>query len=257
MIAAGDWLAPILDGRPWLEKPPLLHWLIIPLARALRRRDRAGRAAPLGAGGDPARPGRGDARGPAIRAEHRRPLRLRPGDDGLVRASAAGSPRPTCSWPASSPGRSSALDALRRASLDPPPYLPRKGGGCGSGPLPLAGQGRVGGQSPRWLARLFLLGLGLTALAKGIGFGAALILAAIGDRPPLGPRPENPPIPARSAGPRPRRGRRAGVAGAGPAPVSVGAGALDVARRRPIRRASRGLRRPVVVVGVWPGRRSA
>ncbi len=22
MIAAGDWLVPILDGRPWLEKPP-------------------------------------------------------------------------------------------------------------------------------------------------------------------------------------------------------------------------------------------
>ncbi len=32
----------------------------------------------------------------------------------------------------------------------------------------------------RWLARLFLLGLGLTALAKGIGFGAALILSATG-----------------------------------------------------------------------------
>ncbi len=28
MRAAGTWLVPLLDSRPWLEKPPLLHWLI-------------------------------------------------------------------------------------------------------------------------------------------------------------------------------------------------------------------------------------
>src|SRR4051812_47361834 len=28
MIAQGTWLVPSLDGRPWLEKPPLGPWLI-------------------------------------------------------------------------------------------------------------------------------------------------------------------------------------------------------------------------------------
>jgi 4-amino-4-deoxy-L-arabinose transferase-like glycosyltransferase len=29
MLASGDWLVPTIDGRPWLEKPPLLHWLVM------------------------------------------------------------------------------------------------------------------------------------------------------------------------------------------------------------------------------------
>ena len=28
MIRRGDWLVPTLGGRPWLEKPPLAHWLV-------------------------------------------------------------------------------------------------------------------------------------------------------------------------------------------------------------------------------------
>jgi 4-amino-4-deoxy-L-arabinose transferase-like glycosyltransferase len=28
MLAGGDWLVPTLGGVPWLEKPPLLHWLV-------------------------------------------------------------------------------------------------------------------------------------------------------------------------------------------------------------------------------------
>src|SRR4051812_32818522 len=28
MIARGDWVVPTLGGRPWLEKPPLAHWLV-------------------------------------------------------------------------------------------------------------------------------------------------------------------------------------------------------------------------------------
>ncbi len=29
MLASGDWLAPTLQGVPYLDKPPLLHWLIL------------------------------------------------------------------------------------------------------------------------------------------------------------------------------------------------------------------------------------
>lgn len=35
MLAAGARLVPTLDGRPWLEKPPLLHWLVMATARAV------------------------------------------------------------------------------------------------------------------------------------------------------------------------------------------------------------------------------
>src|SRR5262245_22720321 len=27
MLASGDWLVPTYGGRPWLERPPLPHWL--------------------------------------------------------------------------------------------------------------------------------------------------------------------------------------------------------------------------------------
>ena len=77
-----------------------------------------------------------------------------------------------------------ALDALRRS--DRPPTLPSPARGEGFHfavegylhPPPL--RGRVGWEVKRHrlLARLFLVALGLTSLAKGIGFGAALIVAA-------------------------------------------------------------------------------
>ena len=28
LIQAGTWLVPTIDGRPWLEKPPLPFWLV-------------------------------------------------------------------------------------------------------------------------------------------------------------------------------------------------------------------------------------
>lgn len=34
MLAGGSWLIPTLDGVPWLEKPPLLHWLVAGLGLA-------------------------------------------------------------------------------------------------------------------------------------------------------------------------------------------------------------------------------
>ena len=27
MLESGDYVTPTLDGRPWLEKPPLLYWM--------------------------------------------------------------------------------------------------------------------------------------------------------------------------------------------------------------------------------------
>jgi 4-amino-4-deoxy-L-arabinose transferase-like glycosyltransferase len=30
MLAQGRWVTPLLEGKPWLEKPPLLYWITIP-----------------------------------------------------------------------------------------------------------------------------------------------------------------------------------------------------------------------------------
>ncbi|HWE35168.1 MAG TPA: glycosyltransferase family 39 protein [Isosphaeraceae bacterium] len=39
LLARGDWLVPTLDGRPWLEKPPLATWLIALTGLAFGRVD--------------------------------------------------------------------------------------------------------------------------------------------------------------------------------------------------------------------------
>ena len=184
MIAAGDRLAPILDGRPWLEKPPLIHWLIIPLARAFG--DVTELAARL--------PSAIAATGLALAVATLAARRFGPGIGGL-----SGCVQATMAWSAMR-GRLAeadmllaclvgwtvvALDSLRRGASRPP-TLPSPARGEGfvlppkrSDPLPpCEGGSGWGVRNPRHLARLFLLGLGLTALAKGVGFGAALILAA-------------------------------------------------------------------------------
>src|SRR4030042_5222212 len=33
MNQAGNWVTPLLEGHPWLEKPPLYYWITIPLYR--------------------------------------------------------------------------------------------------------------------------------------------------------------------------------------------------------------------------------
>jgi 4-amino-4-deoxy-L-arabinose transferase-like glycosyltransferase len=194
MIASGDALVPRLDGHPWLEKPPLLHWLVIPMARAF------GDVTEL------------TARVPSAAATILLALavtmlaarRYGPTVGGL-----AGCVQATMAWSAIR-GRLAeadillaclvawavvAFDALRSISpvfpnATPHPDPPPQGGrgllfpsAQGSSPSPLAGEGRVGGgisRGPyrRYLVHLFFLALGATALAKGIGFGAALILAA-------------------------------------------------------------------------------
>ncbi len=43
MSAAHRWVTPVLEGRPWLEKPPLYYWITIPLVRWLGPTETAAR----------------------------------------------------------------------------------------------------------------------------------------------------------------------------------------------------------------------
>jgi 4-amino-4-deoxy-L-arabinose transferase-like glycosyltransferase len=40
MLVRGDWLVPTFGGRPWLERPPLPHWLSMAVAGITNRSDR-------------------------------------------------------------------------------------------------------------------------------------------------------------------------------------------------------------------------
>ncbi len=43
MSAAHRWVTPVLEGRPWLEKPPLYYWITIPMVRLLGPTETAAR----------------------------------------------------------------------------------------------------------------------------------------------------------------------------------------------------------------------
>jgi 4-amino-4-deoxy-L-arabinose transferase-like glycosyltransferase len=43
MREQGHWVTPLLEGKPWLEKPPLLYWITIPLYSALGNSETAAR----------------------------------------------------------------------------------------------------------------------------------------------------------------------------------------------------------------------
>ena len=142
--------SPRSGGRPWLEKPPLAIWLVA-LTRAGGGRGRRGRgAAPVGGRRGAAGAGRRRAGGPAVRAVRRPARRPGPGDDRLDRDA-----RPARRG-RHAPGLPRHLDPRR---LRPPANRGRGGQ-------------TVGGPGGGWA---FFAGLGLTALAKGIGFGAALV----------------------------------------------------------------------------------
>ncbi len=151
MIAAGAWLVPTLDGRPWLEKPPLLHWLVAVAATI------AGGVTELAA----RLPSALAAAGLALAVATLAARRLGPAVGGL-----AGCVQATVAWSvvrgrlAESDILLACLVAWTMVALDRLRLGDRDGGG------------------PSRLARRFLIGLGATALAKGIGFGAALVLAA-------------------------------------------------------------------------------
>ena len=57
----GAVLVPTIDGRPWLEKPPLAAWLVAACGPGGRGGDRVHREGPLGGRRDAAGPGRGVA----------------------------------------------------------------------------------------------------------------------------------------------------------------------------------------------------
>lgn len=46
MRDAGEWVTPTLQGKPWLEKPPLYYWMTIPFLRLFDKPETAARFAP-------------------------------------------------------------------------------------------------------------------------------------------------------------------------------------------------------------------
>src|SRR6266496_4422624 len=46
MLASGRWITPVLEGRPWFEKPPLYYWLTMPLFATLGVGETTARLAP-------------------------------------------------------------------------------------------------------------------------------------------------------------------------------------------------------------------
>ena len=46
MRARGNWVTPLLEGRPWLEKPPLYYWVTIPIYGAFGVCETTARVAP-------------------------------------------------------------------------------------------------------------------------------------------------------------------------------------------------------------------
>jgi 4-amino-4-deoxy-L-arabinose transferase-like glycosyltransferase len=155
MIATGDVLVPTMGGRPWLEKPPLPIWLVALSGRlaggvseAIARAPSAAAAALLALGTA------------TLAARHY----------GVTAGWLAGLVQATTAWTVLR-GRLSEADMLLACLVT----------------WTLLAFDRVRGddddedetttsEAPRrrW-RRLFYLGLGLSALVKGIGFGAALV----------------------------------------------------------------------------------
>ena len=147
MIAAGDPIVPTLDGRPWLEKPPGGTWPIALIGRLAGRVDEGLARAPSAVAG-------------ALLALAVAGLAARRSGAGV--GLMAGAIQLTTLW------------ALMRGRLAEPDILLAAAVAWG-----MAAFDRVrAGDSGRWRWAFFGL-LGLTALFKGIGFGAALMTSAV------------------------------------------------------------------------------
>jgi 4-amino-4-deoxy-L-arabinose transferase-like glycosyltransferase len=148
MIARGEFLVPTLGGLPWLEKPPLLHWLVVVSDRVVPL------VGPEGAARLPsAAAAIALALGVGAFAAHRFGRRV-----GRI----AGALQATTLWTVIH-GRLVESDILLAAIVV----------------ATLLAFDRLRDEGPnfqrwRWA---FFAGLGATGLAKGIGFGAALVLA--------------------------------------------------------------------------------
>ncbi len=153
MLADGDWAAPHVDGRPWLEKPPLLIWAVAGLGRLNRAVDESAARVPAALA----------ASGLALVVAGLAARRYGP-NLGLL----AGLIQATTSW------------AVIRGRLAEPDIVLAFLVAAAMAALDRLRQG-MDAQKPWKLAALrglFLTLVGLTSLVKGIGFGAALIGAA-------------------------------------------------------------------------------
>ena len=146
MVAAGDWLTPTLDGRPWLEKPPLGTWLIAATGRLLGESELSARLPSA------------VASSLLVLAVGMLAARRLGADIGLL----AGCIQATTYW-AVARGRLAEADILLAAMVA----------------WAFLALDRVRLGELRWRWAFFAL-LGASSLAKGIGFGAALMLGATG-----------------------------------------------------------------------------
>lgn len=163
LAPSGDWLVPTIGGRPWLEKPPLSHWLVAMVGRVSGGVNEWGSRLPSALA---ATAMAGLIAGLAAR-------RFGSGV-GLL----AGAVQLSTSWSIHR-GRLADADlllallvALTMVCFDllrSPPRLSE------SGPVPPPSEVST---SNRWRWAFFVL-LGGTAMAKGIGFGAVLAMASI------------------------------------------------------------------------------
>src|SRR4051794_41231846 len=83
MLARGDLLVPTIGGRPWLEKPPLAHWLVASAGWAAGGVDQAVARVPSAVAGG----------GPGVGGGAPAPRRVRPGGGPRARSPHATPPR--------------------------------------------------------------------------------------------------------------------------------------------------------------------
>ena len=155
MIASGDLLTPTIGGLPWLEKPPLAIWFVALLGRVVGGVSEA------------------IARTPSVVAALALVLTvamLAARRFGPAVGLLAGLIQATTAWTVAR-GRLAEADILLAAlvaftltAFDRLRGDPERNSG-------------VKFENWRWI---FFAGLGLTSLAKGVGFGAALVLSAAG-----------------------------------------------------------------------------
>jgi 4-amino-4-deoxy-L-arabinose transferase-like glycosyltransferase len=145
MMARGDMLVPRLGGLPWLEKPPLVHWLVALTSRMAGRLDE------------------GVARTPSAVAATALALGI-----ATLAARHFGA---TVGWLAGLVQLTTAWTVMRGRLADADMLL----AGLVTGAVVASDRVRAGQDGwSRWRWGFFVF-FGLTSLAKGIGFGAVLV----------------------------------------------------------------------------------
>jgi 4-amino-4-deoxy-L-arabinose transferase-like glycosyltransferase len=153
MLGSGSWAYPTIDGRPWLEKPPLPWWLVVAAGRIAGGVDESVARLPSAVAATLLVLGVA-----VLAARHYGP------GIGLL----AGAVQATTAWTVQR-GRLAEADVLLACLITwAVAAFDRMG----------ADEDTAGGRwrAARWT---FFVLLGLTSLVKGIGFGAALLAAAV------------------------------------------------------------------------------